>query len=245
MTRFDSAVAKDELFGFLVAGHETTSSAVTWGIKYLVDNPKIQQRLRAVLHTEFSDVVATGRNPSAEEIVKRELPYLDAILEEILRCSQASGAIRNAKTDTEILGYRIPAGTDVYMLANGPSFMKPGFEIEESRRSPSSQANKDKSGGSWNTTDMSTFNPERWLTHDEKGAEVYDARAGPQLAFGQGLRGCFGKKLAYLVMRMMIVLVVWNFELKMTPPELSGYAAVDTLTYRPQQCFVRLGLVQD
>ena len=190
-------------------------------------------------------MVAAGRHPSAEEIVKRELPYLDAVIEEILRCSQTYGVTRNAKTDTEVLGYRIPAGTDVYMLANGPGFLKPGFEIEESRRSPSSQANKDKSGGSWNTSDISTFNPERWLTHNEKGAEVYDARAGPQLAFGQGPRGCFGKKLAYMVMRMMIVLVIWNFELKVTPSELRGYAAVDRMTHRPQQCFVRLGLVQD
>ena len=132
------------------------------------------------------------------------------------------------------------------MLSNGPSFMSPGFEIEESRRSASSQAHKDKSGGGvWDPADMGTFNPERWLTHDENGAEVYDARAGPQLAFGQGPRGCFGKKLAYMELRIMIVLMVWKFELRTTPPELSGYEAVDKLTHRPQQCFVRLGLVQD
>ena len=147
--------------------------------------------------------------------------------------------------DTKVLGYRIPAGTDVYMLSNGPSFMSPGFEIEESRRNTSCQASKDKSGGVWDTADIGTFNPERWLTHDEKGAEVYNARAGPQLAFGQGPRGCFGKRLAYIELRIMIVLVVWNFELKKTPPELSGYEAVDKLTHRPQQCFVRLRLVQD
>ena len=168
------------------------------------------------------------------------------VIEEILRCSlTAHGAIRNAKVDTEVLGYLIPAGTDVYMLSNGPSFMNPGFHIEESRRSPSSQANKDKSGGVWDAADMGFFNPERWLTYDEQGVEVYDARAGPQLAFGQGPRGCFGKKLAYIELRIMIVLVVWTFELKKTPPELSGYEAVDKLTHRPQQCFVRLGLVQD
>ena len=147
--------------------------------------------------------------------------------------------------DTEVLGYRIPAGTDVYMLSNGPSFMSPGFYIEESRRSLSSQANKEKSGGVWNAADMGSFNPERWLIYDEQGAEVYDARAGPQLAFGLGPRGCFGKRLAYIELRIMIALLVWSFELKKTPPELSGYEAVDKLTHRPQQCFVRLGLVQD
>ncbi len=160
------------------------------------------------------EAAAARTVPCAEDIVKREIPYLDAVIEEILRCTQTNGAIRKAKVDTEVLGYHIPAETDVYMLSNGPSFMSPGFEIEESRRSPSSQANNGKNGG-------------------------------PHLAFGLGPRGCFGKKLAYTQLRIMIVLVVWEFELKKVPPELSGYGAAEKLTRRPQQCFVRLGFVQD
>ena len=241
----DSPFAKDQLFAFLVAGHETTSTTVTWAVKYLADNPQVQHKLRTILRTTFSEAVKAGTNPCAEDIVKREIPYLDALIEEVLRCSSIVGATRNTTVDTEILGHRIPAGTDVVMLAGGPSFLSPGFEIEESRRSPSSQANKDKSGGVWDTADMGTFNPERWLARDEKGADVYDARAGPILAFGQGPRGCFGKKLAYTQLRIILVLVVWEFELKECPPELSGYGAVDSMTHRPQQSFVRLGLAQD
>ena len=166
------------------------------------------------------------------------------MIEEILRCSTTGGAVRIAKEDTDVLGHRIPAGTDVYMMNNGPGFMSPGFKIDESRRSPSSQANKDSSGGEWDPADMGAFNPDRWLTRDDKGAEMYNARAGPQLAFGLGPRSCFGRKLAYVEMRMMFVLIIWHFELKKAPPELSGHAAVDTLTTKPQQCFVRLGLAQ-
>ena len=165
-------------------------------------------------------------------------------MEEILRCSTTGGAIRIAKEDTDVLGYHIPAGTDVYMMNNGPGFMNPGFEIDESRRTPSSQANKDNSGGQWDTANMGAFDPDRWLTRNDKGAEVYNARAGPQLAFGLGPRSCFGRKLAYVEMRIMLVLILWHFELKKAPPELSGYAGVDTLTHKPQQCFVRLGLAQ-
>lgn len=128
------------------------------------------------------------------------------------------------------------------MMANGPSFMSPGFEIDKSRRSPSSQANKENSGNQWETTDMGAFEPNRWLSRDEKAAEVYNPQAGPQLAFGLGPRSCFGKKLAYVEMRIMVVLILWHFELKKPPPELSGHEAVDTLTRKPIQCFVRLGL---
>ena len=165
-------------------------------------------------------------------------------MEEILRCSTKAGAVRVAKEDTDVLGYHIPAGTEVFMLNNGPGFMSPGFEIDESRRTPSSQANKDNSGGEWDPADMGAFDPDRWLTRDEKGAEVYNPRAGPQLAFGLGPRSCFGRKLAYVELRIMLVLILWHFELKKPPPELCGYAGEDTLTYIPLQCFVRLGLAQ-
>ena len=227
-----------------MVGHETTATAVTWGLKYLSDSPQVQQRLRTDLLTEFSDAAAARTNPSAEDIAKHNIPYLDAVIEEILRCGATGGAVRVAKEDTDVLGYHIPAGTDVFMLNNGPGFMSPGFEIDESRRRPSSRANKDNSDGEWDTADIGAFNPDRWLTRDEKGAEVYNARAGPQLVFGFGPRSCFGKRLAYLEMRIMFVLILWHFELKKAPPELSGYAAVDTMTTKPQQCFVRLGLAQ-
>ena len=166
------------------------------------------------------------------------------MIEEILRCSSISGVVRIAKEDTDVLGYHIPAGTDVYMMNGGPGFMSPGFEIDESRRSSSSQSNKDNSGGEWDPANMGAFDPDRWLTRDEKGAIVYNARAGPQLAFGLGPRGCFGKKLAYVELRIIFVLIIWHFELKKAPPELSGYAAADLLTHQALQCFVRLGLAQ-
>ena len=230
----------------LVAGHETTSTTVTWGVKYLADNTKVQRNLRACLRAEFASTATSNTNPSAENIVKSTIPYLDAVIEEILRCSVTShGAIRNTKVDAEVLGYHIPKGTDVYMLSNGPDFMSPGFEIEESHRHYQSQGHKDKIGGKWDTTNMNSFDPERWLRYDEKGVKEFDPKAGPQLAFGQGTRGCFGKRLAYIELRMMIVLIVWNFDLKKTPPELSGYASVDKLTHRPQRCFVRLAFAED
>ncbi|KAK0517510.1 hypothetical protein JMJ35_000665 [Cladonia borealis] len=110
---------------------------MSWGVKYLSDSAPVQQKLRVVLRAEFFDAAAARTTPSAGDYVKREISTLDAVMEEILRCSLTShGAIRNAKVDTGVLGYRIPAGTDVYMLSNGPSFMSPGFRIEESRRRP-------------------------------------------------------------------------------------------------------------
>lgn len=88
---------------------------------------------------------------------------------------------------------------------------------------------------------MGEFKPERWMKEEgEEGERVFDPAAGPLLTFGLGVRGCFGRKMAYLKLRLLLVLVVWNFELGVCPEGLSGYEAVDKLTHMPQQCYVRL-----
>ena len=194
-------------------------------------------------------------------------------MEEILRCAQtAFGQIRTSKNDTELLGHRIPKGTDVFCLSNGPSTRSGApFTIDEKLRSESSRDAKDRTGV-WDVTDMGVFMPERWLKQSEKGEEVFDSRAGPSIPFGLGPRGCFGeshgfwsaifsqlpaayiyadhrllligRKLAEMELHIILVLLVWNFEFQPTPAELNSYKAVDKLTHQPQQCFVRLALAK-
>jgi cytochrome P450 len=72
------------------------------------------------------------------------------------------------------------------------------------------------------------------------GAEVFDASAGPHMAFGAGLRGCFGKKLAYLELRLAIVLILWHFELGEVKGEYASFEAIDQLTHAPVVCYVNL-----
>ena len=181
----------------------------------------------------------------------------------------APGQVRDATCDTEILGYRIPKGTTVFCLSNGPSFMSAPFIVDENLRSGSSRDAKERTGV-WDVTDMKLFLPERWLALGENGEEVFDPRAGPNVQFGFGPRGCFGecpafkpanlshrllihtdhdslfsgRRLAEMELRLVIVLLVWTFDLQPTPEELSGYGATDGLTHMPHQCFVRLGLAK-
>ena len=53
-----------------------------------------------------------------------------------------------------------------------------------------------------------------------------------------------GKKLALMEMRIMIILLLLNFELKEVPDSLGGYDAIEgvTVTRQPRKCFVKLGL---
>ena len=66
------------------------------------------------------------------------------------------------------------------------------MKVDESKRTQSSIASKDKNGV-WDISNVGIFLPERWLIKDEHDEIEFDPRAGPAHPFGGGPRGCFGK----------------------------------------------------
>jgi cytochrome P450 len=69
----------DNLVTFLVAGHETTSQALTWSLYLLALFPEWQERVRE----EVLRVVGKGARVSREDIGK--LSLLDAVFQEAMR----------------------------------------------------------------------------------------------------------------------------------------------------------------
>ena len=116
-----------------------------------------------------------------------------------------AGVVRVATCDTTVLGYHIPKGTDVFLMQSGADFLLPPFPVADAQRSESS-LNAKLQVGSWkpDAQDMNSFRPERWLITNADGEEEFDATAGPHLAFGLGPRACFGRRLAYLQMRIIM-----------------------------------------
>lgn len=49
-----------------------------------------------------------------------------------------------------------------------------------------------------------------------------------------------GRKLAYLDIRTVLVLLVWTIELLPVPEKLGLYEAVDSLTPKPKACYLIL-----
>lgn len=118
-SQHDSIFVHGELGGFLLAGFETTATTLSWGVKYLTHHQDVQAKLRDAIRTAFKDSVDPNGQPSAEAIAKRPPPYLDAFIDEVLRLGgTVSANIRTATVDTEVLGYRIPKGTDVFMMVS-------------------------------------------------------------------------------------------------------------------------------
>ncbi|KAL7781765.1 cytochrome P450 [Trichoderma ceciliae] len=241
---------RDELFGYVATGHDTSSTTLSWIVKFLTDNASAQSKLRRQLHIAYAEAHAVKRQPTAIEIIEKPAPYLDAFLEECLRLAKTITTIlRETMADVTILGHFVPKGTGIIIYTHGPGGqLVPGFDIPESDRSITSQESKDRVG-EWKSDDIHEFQPERWLQRitaiqsDSEGEFErleYKANAGPFLAFGSGPRGCFGKKLAYMELRMVLAMLVWNFEFEACPTKLSSYNSFDTATVVPKQCYVRL-----
>ncbi|KAI1385993.1 cytochrome P450 [Hypoxylon trugodes] len=236
---FHSRRVYDELFGYFLGGHETSSTALYWIVKNLADYPETQEKLRSALRSAYAVAYKEGRQPSVTEITKNAVPYLDAVIEESLRINSPFPlTTRQAKVDTILLGRKIPKDTMVFLTWDGPDFKSPGIPVEEDMRSERSR--QKYLIGHWDPTDVHLFKPERWLKVDEDGKEVYDSQSGPILAFGLGPRGCFGKRLAYLELRTVLALLVWNFQFNVPPGELGSRSVYDSFTTAPLNCYVAL-----
>ncbi|KAH9905604.1 cytochrome P450 [Xylariomycetidae sp. FL2044] len=240
---FHSPRIHDELFGYFIAGHDTSSTALSWMAKNLADYPATQTKLRNALKSAYAGALTEGRQPSATEIWKTQVPYLDAVLEESLRMDPPIPfTLRDAMYDTVLLGHPIPKNTTILIVVDGPDFKVPGLPMPG--RDESSEASHGKrSHGRWDPEDMHLFRPERWLKTNEQGAEVYDSQAGPNLAFSAGPRGCFGRRLAYLETRIVLALLVWNFEFHALEGKLGSRESFDKITVNPVSCYVRLSKV--
>src|ERR1700761_7579759 len=93
-----------ELVLFILAGHDTTSSTLTYSLWALGHHPAIQDRV-------VDEVSALGDRPLTPDDVPR-LGYTVRVLHEALRlCPPAAGTPRMLNKDLAVDGYRVEAGT--------------------------------------------------------------------------------------------------------------------------------------
>jgi cytochrome P450 len=102
---------RDELMTLLVAGHETTATALAWGIERLVRHPEKLERLR-------------------EEALAGEDEYADAVAKETLRLRPVIPiVVRKLTEPVEIGGYTLPAGykvaPSIYLMHRHASIYDP------------------------------------------------------------------------------------------------------------------------
>jgi cytochrome P450 len=110
----DPVNIRQQIITFIVAGHETTSGALSFALYYLTQNPEVLARAKA----EVDALWGTSDNPEPAYGDVAKLRYVRAVLDEALRLwPTAPGYMRVARKDTVLGGrYRIKKGQWVLVL---------------------------------------------------------------------------------------------------------------------------------
>ncbi|KAF4523114.1 hypothetical protein B566_EDAN003128 [Ephemera danica] len=193
------------------AGTETSSSTLAYALRYLVQFPRVQDKLRHELH----NVIGTERLPDMDDLSK--LHYSQAVIAETLRHSGlAPGTVPHAvRKDTELMGYTIPKDTLV-MVNLWSVHMDPKI---------------------WG--DPENFRPERFIAQDgtfKKDEHLmlfgygmdFSTRFKLDLNMSTGPRMCLGEPLAWKSALLFLTSLVqhFRFEPRGPPPsneQLSGF----------------------
>ncbi|NXK88642.1 CP2C8 protein, partial [Formicarius rufipectus] len=113
-------------FDLFIAGTETTSTTIRYGLLLLLKHPKIQEKIQE----EIDQVIGRTRKPCVAD--RAQMPYTDAVVHEIQRfISLLPLALPHTVTkDTCFREYVIPKGTTIFpitgsVLHDSKEFAKP------------------------------------------------------------------------------------------------------------------------
>ena len=171
----------DELKTHFIAGNETTGCGLAWTLYEIARHPHVRDRLAAEL-----DGVLGGRAPDAADLAR--LPYLRQVVNESLRLHPPVPMTpREPVHDVEIGGYRVPAGSTVFM----------------------SQYTVHHDPAYWPDPDV--FDPDRFDPgRPAPGQYTF-------FPFSGGPRRCVGAPLAEIEMQVAVAMIVQRYRLTPVP----------------------------
>ncbi|KAF8462276.1 putative cytochrome P450 [Kalaharituber pfeilii] len=125
-------------------------------------------------------------------LTTQHLPYLNAVIEEGLRIyPPVPIGMPRKSPGAMVAGYYVPAGAEVGVHAYSTSHNPDNFQ------------------------DPDQFIPERWLA----GSKFNDKKEASQ-PFLLGPRGCLGRNLAYMELRMIIAKMFYCYDLELVRPDM-------------------------
>ncbi|KAH8693928.1 cytochrome P450 [Talaromyces proteolyticus] len=175
----------------VVAGTDTTSTALAAALFYLAHYPEAYKKLSAEVRTAFlsSDEIHLGSQLS-------QCAYLRACIDEAMRMSpSAPGCLwreaeaEGVKVDDKYIPKSMDVGTCIYSIHHNPEYYPDPFG----------------------------YHPERWLVNDPlstpyRGSVVPSA---PFTPFSLGSRSCIGKGLAYVELTLTLAHLFWKYDFQL------------------------------
>jgi cytochrome P450 len=193
---FSDREIRDQLMTLMFAGHDTTTSTVTFMLHELARHPDVVRRL----HEEQDRVL--GDSPPKAAQLEHELPYLDMVLDEVLRLYPPAWiGPRRAVREFEWGGCTVPRGAYVNYCSWASHRLPEVFP------------------------DPEAFVPERF-TRERKAA----LPRGAYVPFGGGQRVCIGKRFGQTEVKLVATMALQRLRFDALPGRTMTVRQMPTLS---------------
>ena len=195
---FTDREIRDQVMTLMFAGHDTSTSTVTFMLHELARHPDIVVKL-----VEEQERVLGGATPTIDQL-EREMPYLEMVLDEVLRLYPPAWiGPRRAVRDFEFGGYSVPRGAYVNYCSWASHRIPEVFP------------------------DPEAFIPERF-TRERKAA----LPRGAYVPFGGGQRICIGKRFGQTEVKLVATMLLQRLRLDALPGRTMTVRQMPTLSPR-------------
>jgi cytochrome P450 len=193
---FNDREVRDQVMTLAFAGHDTSTSTLTFMMHELARHPEVVERL-----CEEQERVLGGATPTAEQL-EREMPYLDMVLDEVLRLYPPAWiGPRRAVREFEFGGCTVPRGAYVNYCSWASHRIPEVFP------------------------DPEAFIPERF-TRERKAA----LPRGAYVPFGGGSRICIGKRFGQTEVKLVAMMLLQRLRLDALPGRTMTVRQMPTLS---------------
>jgi cytochrome P450 len=193
---FTDTEIRDQVMTLMFAGHDTSTSTLTFMLHELARHPEVTRRL----HAEQDEVLG-GESPTALQLEK-EMPYLDMVLDEVLRLYPPAWiGPRRAVREYEFGGYTVPKDAYVNYCSWASHRLSEVFPQPEA------------------------FIPERF-TRERKAA----LPRGAYVPFGGGSRICIGKRFGQTEVKLVATKLLQRLRIESLPGRTVTIRQMPTLS---------------
>jgi cytochrome P450 len=195
---FTDKEIRDQAMTLMFAGHDTSTSTLTFMMHELARHPDVVAKL-----CEEQDSVLGGDFPDIDRL-EREMPYLDMVLDEVLRLYPPAWiGPRRAVRDFEFNGHRVARGAYVNYCSWASHRLPEVFPEPEA------------------------FTPERF-SRERKAA----LPRGAYVPFGGGRRICIGKRFGQIEVKLVATMLLQRLRLDAMPGRSMSVRQMPTLSPR-------------
>jgi cytochrome P450 len=193
---FTDREVRDQVMTLAFAGHDTSTSTLSFMMHELARHPDVLERLR-----EEQQRVLGGASPTAAQL-EREMPYLEMVLDEVLRLYPPAWiGPRRAVREFEFGGYTVPRDSYVNYCSWASHRIPEVFP------------------------DPEAFIPERF-TRERKAA----LPRGAYVPFGGGSRICIGKRFGQTEVKLVATMLLQRLRFDALPGRTVTIRQMPTLS---------------